>query len=263
MLANISKAFWKFASKQANKKVYKIGGQEVVFIWPLVSINGGEPQEDMDRNPSFTIRGPKGYVLIDKKDFKMTNKTIDEFRDMFKDLQVISYNNGSMMTALQDFIKTVSQKVPEQKANIYTYDQSTNLSKDNIYKASTYVPTYGDDEAAKFHKIIQLENKQDHNGGPKGNYYVKAIFIPRKDGNGNITYNDLRSLQWMYPDKNKRGKIVQTKTKGFKGYKPIEGYKHDPTGIKKDGEGNTLQYPFPSGDIQEELIDILEKFMKG
>jgi hypothetical protein len=173
------------------KKTYNIGGQDITFKYPQLSKDGGKTQEDKKNSP-IIIRGPKGYVLIDKKTHKVTGDPKKSFY-----IYVKSTPNGSMMTAWDDFIKYVNR---ELKGNVifkpYDGDKSS-ASVGTIENSLTLLPQYYETNEGQTKDFNITDNtKKDANGNPYI-WKVRVKYADYVDGNGVLKKKIVNNIMWI------------------------------------------------------------------
>ena len=180
------------------EKTYKIGGQDIVFRYPQLSKDGGKTQEDRMDYP-ITIRGPKGYVLIDKKTHKVTKG--DPKKSFY--IQINSSPNGSMMTAYDDFIKYVSTTLPNLQYKPYTGNKSE-ASQGTIDRALTLLPQYYTTNKGQTKDFNITDDKRKDAEGQPYNWLVRVTYSDNVDGNGKLKKKIVNNIMWLDADKGDR-----------------------------------------------------------
>jgi len=180
------------------EKTYKIGGQDIVFRYPQLSKDGGKTQEDRMDYP-ITIRGPKGYVLIDKKTHKVTKG--DPKKSFY--IQINSSPNGSMMTAYDDFIKYVSTTLPNLQYKPYTGNKSE-ASQGTIERALTLLPQYYTTNKGQTKDFNITDDKRKDAEGQPYNWLVRVTYSDNVDGNGKLKKKIVNNIMWLDADKGDR-----------------------------------------------------------
>jgi hypothetical protein len=181
------------------EKTYKIGGQDIVFQYPQLSKDGGKTQQDIMNSP-IIIKGPKGFLHVDKKTHKITKG--DPKKSFY--IQINSSPNGSMLTAYDDFIKYVNEKLPNMKYR-QLWDDKINAGQGTIDKALTHLPQYyitKKNQTKDFN--ITDEQRKDAEGQPY-NWLVRVTYADNVDGNGKLKKKIVSNIKWIDVASGKKG----------------------------------------------------------
>ena len=183
-------------------KTYSIGGQEILFKYPAMELNGKLTDTTSTTYPAIMKSG-SGSVQFNRT----THKTNIDPLTVFKNLKVTSSPNGSVPLAYADFMEyVVSKDMTSQKS--FAEKAKSPQNTENCETLDCYVwkfPQYRrlkpivirlDVEATEIWNDI----KKEVTSTPI--MPVEVTYTPVVNGNGVLDKNEITAIRWVYIDKN-------------------------------------------------------------